>query len=175
MVTFELFLFIAVDMLLSVTIAAPPSIVRFGIMSAMHSTDYTPDTGTQFVGAMRMAIKEINARTDLLPDTMILFAYEDSQLDPGVAFFSSLRLSTSAFNNTPVDIVLGPETSGEAEATALVLKEFSIPQISMSATSPDLSSKKNYPFFSRVCPSDAFQGRAMADLVRRKYRWYDNT
>ena len=40
------------------------------------------------------------------------------------------------------------------------------PQLSFSATSADLSSAERFPMFMRLPPSDAFQGQAMADLVR---------
>lgn len=40
-----------------------------------------------------------------------------------------------------------------------------VPQISYASTSPDLSFKDRFPFFSRVLPSDTLQAEAMANLV----------
>eukprot|EP01036_Dinobryon_divergens_P038415 gene38415-50439_t len=143
-----------------------PKDVKIGVMTPMSTTSWDLDTGTQYLGAILMAVNEINKDKNLLPSTRIRIAYMDSKLDAGLAFFRSLELASKAFNNTGVQAVLGPETSSESISSALVFKAFDIPQISMSATSPDLSSKKNYPYFARTCPSDAFQGRAMAELVK---------
>ncbi len=40
-----------------------------------------------------------------------------------------------------------------------------MPQISYSSSSPELSNKERFPYFSRVLPSDTLQAKAMADLV----------
>jgi len=40
-----------------------------------------------------------------------------------------------------------------------------VPQISYSSSSPELSNKERFPYFSRVLPSDTLQAKAMADLV----------
>lgn len=42
---------------------------------------------------------------------------------------------------------------------------FKVPQISYASTSPELSNKERFPFFSRVLPSDTLQAEAMANLV----------
>ncbi len=64
----------------------------------------------------------------------------------------------------------GAATSATAEAAATILASYAKTQISYSATSPDLSTKVLYPYFARTCVSDAFQGAAMADLVKF-YGW----
>ena len=40
-----------------------------------------------------------------------------------------------------------------------------VPQISYASTSPELSNKERFPYFSRVLPSDTLQAEAMANLV----------
>ena len=40
-----------------------------------------------------------------------------------------------------------------------------MPQISYASTSPELSNKERFPFFSRVLPSDTLQAEAMASVV----------
>jgi ABC-type branched-subunit amino acid transport system substrate-binding protein len=121
-----------------------------------------------------MAISEINKNSTLLPNTTIKVAYRDSRGDEGKAFFAALGLATDTFNISGVDkaadIVIGAQSSGESTASAQVFKQFHVPQISMSSTSALLSSKKDYPYFSRTCPSDSFQGMAMASLLSH-YGW----
>ena len=40
-----------------------------------------------------------------------------------------------------------------------------VPQISYASTSPELSNKERFPFFSRVLPSDTLQAEAMTSVV----------
>lgn len=40
-----------------------------------------------------------------------------------------------------------------------------VPQISYASTSPELSNKERFPYFSRVLPSDTLQAEAIANLV----------
>jgi ABC-type branched-subunit amino acid transport system substrate-binding protein len=133
-----------------------------------------PDSGTQRLASILMAISEINKNSTLLPNTTIKVAYRDSRSDEGKAFFAALNLANSAFNvsgvGKAVDIVIGAQSSGESTASAQVFKQFHVPQISMSSTSALLSLKTDYPYFSRICPSDTFQGMAMASLLSH-YGW----
>ena len=41
-----------------------------------------------------------------------------------------------------------------------------MPQISYASTSPELSNKERFPYFSRVLPSDTLQAEAMSTLVQ---------
>ncbi len=41
-----------------------------------------------------------------------------------------------------------------------------MPQISYASTSPELSNKEKFPYFSRVLPSDTLQAEAMSTLVQ---------
>ena len=50
---------------------------------------------------------------------------------------------------------------------SLLMKEFNIPIIASSATSPDLDDRINFPYFLRTVPSDVEQGKAMVDVVKR--------
>jgi metabotropic glutamate receptor 4 len=42
-----------------------------------------------------------------------------------------------------------------------------IPQISYASTSPELSNRERFPYFTRVLPSDTLQAEAMAILVKQ--------
>ena len=67
----------------------------------------------------------------------------------------------------PVDLVFGCTTSGQSMRAQSVLQAFNVPQISPWATSPSLSDKGAYPFFSRVVPTDFAQTGALAGLLTR--------
>lgn len=61
--------------------------------------------------------------------------------------------------------LLGPPTSHQSVVASLALNTFKLPIVSTTASSPALSDKSLYPTFSRLQPSDAYQGVIMARLV----------
>jgi ABC-type branched-subunit amino acid transport system substrate-binding protein len=61
--------------------------------------------------------------------------------------------------------VIGAASSSVSIQVANLLRLFQVPQISYASTSPELSNKERFPFFSRVLPSDKLQAEAMASLV----------
>ena len=148
-------------------------IVRVGALFQRFLLNKNYDSvpkGQYRLASFLMAIKDINESPDILPNTTILISVKDSKGDPGTVIFKTIELSNEAFNKTGVDVIIGPSSSGEAIASAVVAKAFQKVQVSYSATSPDLSSKATYNYFARVAPSDAFQGIAMAEYVY-KHGW----
>ena len=163
---------IAVISILLVSCHQPPRTVRLGgLFPSFDFSGAAHTQGRQLLSSFLMAVKEINADETILPNTTILIAVRDSRLNVGTSFFASLDLATTAFNGEGIDACIGADSSGESEAAATVFAQFQTVQISYSSTSPLLSTKINYHFFARTCPSDAFQGAAMADLVASYYGW----
>lgn len=120
--------------------------------------------GPQRLAGFLLAVKEINEANTILPNIPIKIVVKDSST-VGKNFFSALEMATSSFKKKGIDACIGGSSSPESEAAATVLSRFSKTQISYSSTSPLLSSKISSPYFARTCPSDTFQGDAMANLV----------
>lgn len=151
---------------------SPPAQVRLGGLFPSFRTSGTVLTGGQErLAAFLMAVKEINADPSILPNTTIMVAVRDSRVNVGKTFFATLDMATNAFNKNGIDACIGAASSAESDAASNVLTQFTTVQVSYSSTSPLLSAKINYPYFARTCPSDAFQGAAMADLVYNHYGW----
>ena len=151
---------------------SPPSEVRVGgLFPLFRLTGPSITTGQQRLAGFLLAVKEINADNTLLPNTTFKISVKDTKLSLGKAFFTTFELSKTAFGGKGVDACIGPQASGESDAAATVLSQFSTVQISYSSTSPLLSNKVNYPYFARTCPSDAFQGAAMASMVADYFGW----
>ena len=110
--------------------------------------------------------QEINARSDLLPNTELKFEVYDTNHDAGAITGGAIHFATTAFNGKGADVVVGGAYSGPTIASHNVLKGFGMPQMSYSATSPLLSNSKEYPYFFRPVPSDAFQGKAIAQFLK---------
>jgi ABC-type branched-subunit amino acid transport system substrate-binding protein len=126
-----------------------------------------------FSGGFLMAINEINDKTDgihddLLPNTKIVFEYVDSKRSSSYALAGAYYLGNEAFDGQGADVVLGASSSGPTASAQLALKNFGIPQMSYSATSPSLSDAGEYPTFFRSVGSDAFQAKAIANILKNE-------
>ncbi|XP_049431398.1 extracellular calcium-sensing receptor-like [Epinephelus fuscoguttatus] len=133
--------------------------------------------GFQYAQAMLFAIEEINNRTDLLPGVSLGYKIYDvcSFIARGVRVALALTNGNeelSASSQEPctrpaqVQAIMGETSSSPSMAIATVIGPFHIPMISHFATCACLSDKTKYPSFLRTIPSDAYQGRALAQLVK---------
>ncbi|XP_031350579.1 metabotropic glutamate receptor 3-like [Photinus pyralis] len=62
--------------------------------------------------------------------------------------------------------VVGAASSVTSIQVANLLRLFKIPQVSFFSTSPELSNKQRFEYFTRTIPSDHYQVKAMVDIVR---------
>ena len=158
-------------MFFSSSLSVPTEVYLGGLFPLFRLSGEVLSSGQERLASFLMAVRDINADATVLPNTTVKISVKDTNVNVGTAFFSSLDLATKSFKNRGVDACIGAATSGESEAAATVFSHFSTVQISYSSTSPLLSNKINYPYFARTCPSDAFQGAAMADIVSKYYGW----
>ncbi|XP_057668815.1 metabotropic glutamate receptor 2 isoform X2 [Diorhabda carinulata] len=63
--------------------------------------------------------------------------------------------------------VVGAASSVTSIQVANLLRLFKIPQVSFFSTSPELSNKQRFEYFSRTIPSDHYQVKAMVDIIRK--------
>jgi ABC-type branched-subunit amino acid transport system substrate-binding protein len=68
-----------------------------------------------------------------------------------------------------VKAVVGPKSSDEAILSAIGGSVYEVAQISHGATLAKLSREFNYPFFSRVVPSDDYQANVFIDILEYLY------
>ncbi|XP_041656768.1 extracellular calcium-sensing receptor-like [Cheilinus undulatus] len=133
--------------------------------------------GFQYTQAMRFAIEEINNSSDLLPGISLGYKIYDSCGSIARAVKVALALvngneMVSASSDKPctrpaqVQAIMGETFSSPCMAIATVVGPFYIPLISHAATCACLSDKTKYPSFLRTIPSDNYQSRALAQLVK---------
>lgn len=65
-----------------------------------------------------------------------------------------------------VNAVIGGGSSGRSVLANYVFSMAGVPQVAQTSTSPLLSDKETFPTFSRVVPSDVWQGELLAGIVR---------
>ncbi|XP_050958537.1 LOW QUALITY PROTEIN: extracellular calcium-sensing receptor-like [Labeo rohita] len=132
---------------------------------------------TSFQQALTMvfAISEINNNPNLLPNTTLGYQIYDNCLRLGVAFSGAIALVSGTEETIsdlnckgppPVIGIIGDPGSTHSIAISSVLGLFRVPMISYYATCSCLSDRKKYPSFFRTIPSDAFQVRAMVQILR---------
>ncbi|XP_052008810.1 extracellular calcium-sensing receptor-like [Xyrauchen texanus] len=121
------------------------------------------------------AIEEINKDPNLLPNITLGYHLYDNCLKLVVAFRAALDLisgreqTLSNLNCTgppPVIAIVGDPGSTHSIAISSVLGLFRVPLISYYATCSCLSDRKKYPSFFRTIPSDAFQVKAMVQILK---------
>ncbi|KAM9318693.1 extracellular calcium-sensing receptor-like [Pholidichthys leucotaenia] len=133
--------------------------------------------GFQFAQAMLFAIEEINNSTELLPG--ISLGYKIYNACGSIARSIRVALALANGNETvsasygitckrpaQVQAIMGETSSSPCMAISTVIGPFYIPLISHFATCACLSDKTKYPSFLRTIPSDYYQSRALAHLVK---------
>ncbi|XP_052007766.1 extracellular calcium-sensing receptor-like [Xyrauchen texanus] len=124
---------------------------------------------------MVFAINEINNNHSLLPNITLGYQIYDNCLRLGVAFRAAIDLisgTEESFSNLnctgppPVIGIIGDPGSTQSIAISSVLGLFRVPIVSYYATCSCLSDRNKYPSFFRTIPSDAFQVRAMIQILK---------
>ncbi|XP_061073566.1 extracellular calcium-sensing receptor-like [Conger conger] len=124
---------------------------------------------------MIFTTEEINNRTDLLPGVTLGYKIYDSCLSPIFSLRAAMALmngyeetlsDTSCSTPAVVQAIVGTSSSTNAIAIAAAVGLFQIPVISHFSTCACLSNREEFPSFFRTIPSDYYQSRALAQLVK---------
>ncbi|KAK2894879.1 hypothetical protein Q8A67_012108 [Cirrhinus molitorella] len=129
----------------------------------------------KFAQTLIFAIEEINNSTQLLPGVSLGYKIYDSCGSIAQAIFSGMALmngyeetlsDVSCSRPPAVNAIVGESNSSPTIALASIVGPFSLPVISHFATCACLSNRKRYASFFRTIPSDYYQSRALAQLVK---------
>uniref|UniRef100_A0A8C5HU22 Extracellular calcium-sensing receptor-like n=1 Tax=Gouania willdenowi TaxID=441366 RepID=A0A8C5HU22_GOUWI len=127
----------------------------------------------QYAYTMMFAIEEINNSSELLPGVSLGYRIFDSCPSIPLSIRASLNLMNRQGSDTDscdslstAHAVIGDTTSTSTIGIARTMGPFHIPVISHSATCACLSNRRDYPSFFRTIPSDLYQSKALAKLVK---------
>jgi branched-chain amino acid transport system substrate-binding protein len=107
-----------------------------------------------------LAIDELNAAGGVL-GKQIEFIFEDNRSTPG----ESATIAKKLITRDKVVALLGEVASGRSLEAAPIAQASKIPMISPSSTNPKVTETGDYIF--RVCFTDPFQGKLLAEFARR--------
>uniref|UniRef100_A0A8C4S768 G-protein coupled receptors family 3 profile domain-containing protein n=1 Tax=Erpetoichthys calabaricus TaxID=27687 RepID=A0A8C4S768_ERPCA len=126
----------------------------------------------QIAATMMFTIDEINNRRDILPNISLGYRIYDSCGSTRTAVRSALELMSNAEGNfsesclrSSVHAIVGHSAS--SPTIAITFTDFCFTQISYSASCECLSNRQDFPTFFRTIPSDYYQSRALAQLVKQ--------
>ena len=135
-------------------------------------------SGLNRVFAMIFAIEKINNDSNLLPNISLGYDIRDYCEIPLKATRISYDLvKAKLLTNTTqgklgrksITALIGPDDSSTAVVIAGLLQALNVSAISPTATSTELSAH-TYKYLYRTAPSDAFKGKAMADIIEY-FKW----
>ncbi|XP_054460794.1 extracellular calcium-sensing receptor-like [Anoplopoma fimbria] len=126
---------------------------------------------------MAFAIDEINKNSNLLPNVTLGYSIYDNCATLAIGFSAALLLASGreeqfllqekCLGTPPVLGIVGDSFSTFSIATSDVIGLFNLPIVSYYATCSCLSDRQRFPSFFRTIPSDAFQVRAMIQILKR--------
>ncbi|XP_026851428.2 extracellular calcium-sensing receptor-like [Electrophorus electricus] len=129
----------------------------------------------QFSQTLIFAIEEINNSSSLLPGVSLGYKIYDTCSSTAMGVRMAMALMNGNDNTVlgepctkpaQVQAIIGETYSSVSMAVAMSIGPFSIPLISHYSTCECLSDKRKYPSFLRTIPSDYYQSRALAEMVR---------
>ncbi|XP_072110581.1 LOW QUALITY PROTEIN: extracellular calcium-sensing receptor-like [Mobula birostris] len=124
---------------------------------------------------MIFAIEEINQNENLLPGITLGYQIHDDCSSPTIASKAALALINGeeesieypeCTGSSNVAAIVGCSPSTNSIVTARAIGSFGIPLVIYYSTCSCLSDKKEYPTFFRTIPSDQYQSKILAELVR---------
>ncbi|XP_059187159.1 extracellular calcium-sensing receptor-like [Centropristis striata] len=125
---------------------------------------------------MVFAVDEINRNSNLLPNVTLGYSLYDDCGELVTGFRAALVLASgqeeqfllkeNCSGTPPVVGIVGDAYSTISIAISSVLGLFRLPMVSHFATCSCLSDRQRFPSFFRTIPSDAFQVRAMIQILK---------
>jgi branched-chain amino acid transport system substrate-binding protein len=119
-------------------------------------------TGVPMSETVALAVSDINEAGGVLGHTLVVATGGDGSTEEKAA------VAAQALIARKVSVVIGSDWSTLTLAAAETLSKSGVVLISPSATSPALTTFADDGFLFRTCPSDAFQGKLLAQRAKAK-------
>ncbi len=147
----------ALALMLCAAPAVAADVIRLGVPGA-HSGDLA-SYGLPSLNAAQLVADQYNAKGGIM-GMKIVVVPQDDQCKPEMATNAATKLVSDE-----VDVVLGHICSGATKAALPIYNEVKLIAISPSATTPDLTTSGDYPYFLRTIANDNVQARLSSKFV----------
>ncbi|XP_069800033.1 extracellular calcium-sensing receptor-like [Dendropsophus ebraccatus] len=153
-------------------------VATFSKQPPLRPCDWFNTDSYKSILALIFAVEEVNDNPDLLPNITLGFQMFDSCFSESASVQAVFQSMSSNGNQTPnykcgsepiVPAIIG-DVSTSSVAMARVLGLWRFPQVSYMAALPSLSSKFEFPSFTRTTVSTRSQPQALIELCK-KFRW----
>jgi len=143
-------------------VAVPAEPIKIGFMGPLSGDGAT--YGEPFRNIVELAIAEINAAGGV-NGAQLIPIYEDAKCNGKDATAAAQKLT----NIDGVKVIIGGFCSSESIGAIPVIEAAQVALLSPGSSTPDLTGKSR--FFSRTYPSDATQGKVLADAAFTIKKW----
>ncbi|XP_072895179.1 extracellular calcium-sensing receptor-like [Hemitrygon akajei] len=158
--------------------------IHLDVINDFHSFTSTPKSSVcksfgfaifRLAQTMIFAIEEINQNKNLLPGIKLGYHIHDDCSSSAIASKAAFALIngeeesieyTECRGSSNVAAIVGCGPSTNSIVTARTIGSFGIPLVSYFSTCSCLSDKTEYPTFIRTIPSDQYQSKILAELVK---------
>ncbi|AQS52458.1 hypothetical protein BW727_100048 [Jeotgalibaca dankookensis] len=120
--------------------------------------------GTPMNNAVDLAIKQINEKGGVLGEDVAYVSYDNTSVAQEAASVAT-RLATE----DQVTAIIGPATTGDANAQTPVIDRAGVPAVLPAATGDEVTMKDGetvWEYIFRVCFQDSFQGEVLANFAQ---------
>jgi branched-chain amino acid transport system substrate-binding protein len=138
--------------------AAAATTIKIGEFASLTGKEAT--FGQSSHEGTLLAVEEVNAAGGVLGKQLEL-VYEDNRSTPG----ESATIAKKLITRDKVVAILGEVASGRSLEVAPIAQASKIPMISPSSTNPKVTETGDFIF--RVCFTDPFQGKLLAEFAQR--------
>uniref|UniRef100_UPI00398F1651 extracellular calcium-sensing receptor-like n=1 Tax=Pristiophorus japonicus TaxID=55135 RepID=UPI00398F1651 len=130
----------------------------------------------RWMQTMLFTLQEINKDPALLPNITLGYNIYDTCTTPTHSLRAALTLASGPYEDvsnynckgtSSIPVIVGDSGSTQSLVVAKTMTPFKIPMVSYFSSCTCLSNRNEFPAFFRTIPSDAFQARAVAQLVHR--------
>jgi len=150
----------ALSLLIPAVACAPKEAETIKIGCVLSTTGLLGPMGEDMMNAARLAVEEINAAGGVSGKQVELVEEDDA-----TEAAKSLDRVKKLVDISGVKVLVGGMTSGAAMASGAYVADHEVLMVSPSATSPEISAQPWTEWVFRTTPSDAFQGKVLAQVV----------
>ncbi|CAG5115624.1 unnamed protein product, partial [Candidula unifasciata] len=122
--------------------------------------------GVGCLPAVKMALEDVNNRTDILPDYKLEMQFDDSQCKPGLG----TKVLYQLLYDKPTKLLVLTGCSIVSTFVAQAAKMWKLVVLSYGGSSPALSNRERFPTFFRTHPSGTLHNPIRVKVFK-KFKW----